>query len=90
MKMSTAKQLDDLKCPVCKEVYTDPRILSCGHTFCRPCIGALSERACPICRKQFIFSGTGVDDLTKNFCVANLLQKEELSSSCEAGKYGAG
>jgi len=30
--MATAKQLDDImECPICTEVYTDPRVLPCIH-----------------------------------------------------------
>lgn len=30
-----------LECPVCMEKFTDPRILPCGHTFCRQCLERL-------------------------------------------------
>ena len=60
--MATAKQLDDItECPICTEVYTDPRVLPCGHTYCLKCIEAWSkdkqareELARSLCRKQFI------------------------------------
>ncbi|CAM4727017.1 unnamed protein product [Leuciscus chuanchicus] len=29
---------DDLKCPVCVELFTDPVRLPCGHNFCQTCI----------------------------------------------------
>ncbi|XP_056113184.1 probable E3 ubiquitin-protein ligase MID2 isoform X1 [Rhinichthys klamathensis goyatoka] len=31
-------QEDDLKCPVCVELFTDPVRLPCGHNFCETCI----------------------------------------------------
>jgi len=96
--MATAKQLDDItECPICTEVYTDPRVLPCVHTYCLKCIEAWSkdkqpgdEVACPLCRKEFTLSSNGVGDLPKNFLVANSLQINELStaesktSPCEA------
>ena len=96
--MATAKQLDDItECPICTEVYTDPRVLPCGHTICLKCIREWSrdkqpgdKLACPLCRKEFTLSSNGVDDLPKNFFVTNFLQMKELSSGdsktgpCEA------
>ena len=57
--MATAKQLDDItECPICTEVYTDPRSLPCVHTYCLKCLKTISkdkppgdEVACPLCRK---------------------------------------
>ena len=84
--MATVKQLDDItECPVCKEVYRDPRVLPCRHSFCRSCIEALRNLACPLCRTPFTLPN-GADDLPKNFEV-NFLQIKKLSrvqSSCEA------
>jgi len=86
--MATAKQLDDItECPICTEVYTDPRSLPCVHTYCLKCIEAWSKDkqpgdklACPLCRKEFTLPSNGVKDLPKNFFVANFLQMKELSS----------
>ena len=101
-KMATAKQLDDItECPICTEVYTDPRVLPCVHTYCLKCIEAWSKDkqpgdklACPLCRKEFTLPSNGVSDLPKNFFVANFLQMKELSSvesktsRCEACSGG--
>ena len=86
--MATAKQLDDItECPICTEVYTDPRVLPCVHTYCLKCIEAWNKDkqpgdklACPLCRKEFTLPTNGVSDLPKNFFVANFLQMKELSS----------
>ena len=100
--MAIAKQLDDItECPICTEVYTDPRVLPCGHTYCLKCIEAWSkdkqpgdELACPLCRKQFTLPSNGVSDLPKNFFITNFLQMKELSnvesktSPCEACSGG--
>ena len=100
--MATAKQLDDVtECPICTEVYTDPRVLPCGHTYCLKCIEAWSKDkqpgnklACPLCRKEFTLPSNGVSDLPKNFLVANFLQMKELAKvdsktrPCEACSGG--
>ncbi|KAH3788989.1 uncharacterized protein LOC127842160 [Dreissena polymorpha] len=41
-----AETLDDtLKCYVCDEFFTKPRILPCGHSFCSECVLKLRENA---------------------------------------------
>ncbi|KAG9262811.1 nuclear factor 7, brain-like [Astyanax mexicanus] len=46
---------DDLSCPVCCELYQDPQLLSCGHSFCRRCLNkhhaVNPARACAVCRQ---------------------------------------
>jgi len=86
--MATAKQLDDImECPICTEVYTDPRVLPCVHTYCLKCIREWSkdkqpgdELACPLCRKEFTLPSSGVEDLPRNFFIANFFQMKDLSS----------
>lgn len=96
--MATLKQLDELtECPICMEVYTDPRLLPCMHTYCLKCIETWSEDkqlgdklSCPLCRKEFTLPSNGVRDLPKNFFIQKFLQARELSSEqsntgyCEA------
>ncbi|CAM4453644.1 unnamed protein product [Leuciscus chuanchicus] len=46
---------EELSCPVCTELFTDPVLLSCGHSFCRQCINdhwtSSRSRNCPVCRQ---------------------------------------
>ena len=84
--MATAKQLNDvMECPICTEVFTDPRVLPCVHTYCLKCIKAWRDKqsgdklACPVCRKEFTLPSSGVEGLPKNFYVANFVQMKELS-----------
>ena len=41
-----------LGCPICYQIFEDPRFLDCGHGFCLSCIeSALSNKnECPVCR----------------------------------------
>uniref|UniRef100_A0A665VLI7 Uncharacterized protein n=1 Tax=Echeneis naucrates TaxID=173247 RepID=A0A665VLI7_ECHNA len=49
--MASFSYTEELTCPVCLSIFTDPVILPCGHAFCRECItGYLSSLAkCPQC-----------------------------------------
>ncbi|XP_069771713.1 zinc-binding protein A33-like [Narcine bancroftii] len=50
---STGSLLDELSCPLCRQPYTEPVVLDCGHVFCRECISRWWEagraRRCPEC-----------------------------------------
>jgi len=86
---SAAKQLDDLsECPICTEVYTDPRVLPCVHTFCLKCIDKWGKDkavdgklACPMCRKEIMIPEGGFADLPKNFFVEKLMDVRKLAGA---------
>ncbi|KAL3063542.1 hypothetical protein OYC64_003164 [Pagothenia borchgrevinki] len=47
---------EDLCCPVCWEVFRDPVLLSCSHSFCKACLqnwfGEKPTRECPVCKRR--------------------------------------
>src|SRR6218665_485392 len=83
-KETAAKQLREItECPICMNVFTDPRVLPCIHTFCLECLKSISDTAqkdtghklpCPLCRKEFIIPTDGLAAVPKNFFLENLLQ----------------
>uniref|UniRef100_A0A8K9V1T5 Uncharacterized protein n=1 Tax=Oncorhynchus mykiss TaxID=8022 RepID=A0A8K9V1T5_ONCMY len=46
----------DLSCPVCCEIFREPVILSCSHSFCRACLEETWSKGgtqdCPVCRRR--------------------------------------
>ncbi|XP_035276399.1 tripartite motif-containing protein 35-like [Anguilla anguilla] len=47
---------EELSCPVCSEIFRDPVLLSCSHSFCKACLQQYWEqkgsRECPVCRRR--------------------------------------
>ena len=93
--MATARPLDDdTECPICTEVYTDPRILPCVHMFCFKCIERWSKYkkpghqvACPLCREKFTVPSNGLVNLPKRIFVSKP-SVESKTSPCEACSGG--
>ncbi|XP_068120784.1 E3 ubiquitin/ISG15 ligase TRIM25-like [Hyperolius riggenbachi] len=59
--MASADLSQELECPVCLSIYTDPVNLRCGHNFCRGCIDRVLDTqegsggySCPECREGFM------------------------------------
>ena len=44
----------ELECPVCYNMFNNPCMFRCGHSFCRDCIDTMleSKRECAICRQE--------------------------------------
>lgn len=56
-KKKSALARDDLACALCGELYTDPRLLPCLHSFCKRCLEhTVNPRSttlvCHLCRKE--------------------------------------
>ncbi|XP_007893312.2 nuclear factor 7, brain-like [Callorhinchus milii] len=70
---------EELICPVCLDLFTDPVLLCCSHSFCRSCITRFwenqGENTCPVCQETF-----PERNLRTNRALANLSEKaQELS-----------
>jgi len=89
---SADKELDDMtECSICTEVFTDPRVLPCIHTFCLKCLlnygndrQPRDSLPCPLCRKEFTIPDDGLSGMQKNFFMEKLLHARKLSAGQEA------
>ncbi|KAF6727741.1 Tripartite motif-containing protein 35 [Oryzias melastigma] len=46
---------EDLTCPVCCDIFKDPVLLPCSHSFCRNCLKRCRDskfQGCPVCRRR--------------------------------------
>lgn len=64
----------DLTCPVCKDIFKEPVLLSCSHSFCQECLEASwknqAKRQCPLCRKCCDGETPIPNRALKNTCVS--------------------
>ncbi|XP_014266615.3 E3 ubiquitin-protein ligase TRIM35-like [Maylandia zebra] len=76
---------NDLSCPVCHDIYRDPVILSCSHSFCRFCLqtwwSEILEPNCPTCKKTNLSNDPPRNLALKNLCEAFLLQRDKKPSA---------
>ncbi|XP_028267201.1 nuclear factor 7, brain [Parambassis ranga] len=77
---------DDLTCPICCDIFTDPILLPCGHSFCRSCLKKCRDtglRECPVCRKRATKSNLTSNLALKNVCEAVVQARRQSSVSEE-------
>eukprot|EP00741_Cyanophora_paradoxa_P010525 tig00000158_g10177.t1 len=64
-----------LTCAICMDIYSDPRLLHCSHTFCATCL-IRAEHAgvvvCAVCRQPTTVGAGGSLSLNKNYTVVQL------------------
>ncbi|XP_054878250.1 E3 ubiquitin-protein ligase TRIM17-like [Poeciliopsis prolifica] len=75
---------NDLCCPVCLEIFKDPVLLSCSHSFCKECLQKYwrrgTGRSCPVCRKRSASDAPPCNLALKNLCETFLQQREQRAS----------
>ena len=83
---------DELDCPICKETFSHPKSLSCGHIFCSGCLQKTVKTqqysdilTCPTCRRPTRLSLNGVDALPNNYYICNLVEKFNKQQMTKAG-----
>ncbi|XP_041049654.1 E3 ubiquitin/ISG15 ligase TRIM25-like isoform X2 [Carcharodon carcharias] len=76
--MDPAALEDELTCAECLQVYQDPVILPCQHSFCLKCIKRVWAHTagpgrfeCPQCRRKF----NSRPSLERNFTLCNIVEK---------------
>ncbi|ROL50882.1 Tripartite motif-containing protein 35 [Anabarilius grahami] len=75
----------DYMCSVCREIFKDPVVLSCGHSVCKECLQQCwrtkETQECPVCRRRSSRDDPPVSLTLKNLCESFLKKKNERRSS---------
>ncbi|XP_048049759.1 zinc-binding protein A33-like [Megalobrama amblycephala] len=75
---------DDFSCPVCHEIFKDPVLLSCSHSFCKECLQQFwrtrETQDCPVCRRVSRHKPP-LNLALKNLCESFLKERNEKRSS---------
>ncbi|XP_070759531.1 nuclear factor 7, ovary-like [Enoplosus armatus] len=76
---------EDLSCPVCQDIFKDPVVLSCSHSFCEDCLKSWwrqkQTQECPVCKRRSSMYKPPVSLTLKNLCEAFLLERDQRSSA---------
>ncbi|XP_039652502.1 nuclear factor 7, ovary-like [Perca fluviatilis] len=74
----------DLSCPVCQDVFKEPVVLSCSHSFCRGCLQSWWTGKpiweCPVCKRRSSRSDPPRNLVLKNLCESFLLDRDQRPS----------
>ncbi|XP_041457388.1 uncharacterized protein LOC121409538 [Lytechinus variegatus] len=84
-----------LECPVCLTTFTDPKILSCCHTYCKVCLEKLLEChgddqmiRCPVCRTDTQVPNQDVSQLPASLALRNLIEdvknQHQICTNCDS------
>ncbi|CAB1426573.1 unnamed protein product, partial [Pleuronectes platessa] len=75
---------EDRCCPICHDVYRDPVLLSCSHSFCKDCVKSWWKdkevKECPLCKRRSSKDEPPVNLALKNLCETFLQERDQSSS----------
>ena len=70
------KAQNNLTCPVCYQLFKNPKYLPCYHSYCEGCLEKMqvqSKIICPECRQEAKVPAGGVKELPNNFFINRLV-----------------
>ncbi|XP_039639426.1 E3 ubiquitin-protein ligase TRIM39-like [Perca fluviatilis] len=75
---------EDFCCSVCHEVFRDPVVLSCSHSFCKDCLKSWwaekQTQECPVCKKRSSRPEPPRNLELKKLCESFLQQRDQRAS----------
>ena len=90
---SINSQLDqELQCSICHDMFKDPRMLPCQHTFCLECLEKFSKQGngitidCSLCKRIHDLPGeNGAKGFPENMLMKSLLEIKINPTAPSAG-----
>ena len=81
----------NLKCSICLELFNDPRLLPCLHTYCLKCLQGLvndqkSDLSCPQCRAKHKIPKGGVGSYLCDLSILSELETAKATTEIEQTK----
>lgn len=72
---------EDLCCPICQDIFKNPVILLCSHSFCKDCIQSWwtdkAIKVCPVCKVKHLRTDAPCNLALKKLCEAFSQQKAQ-------------
>src|SRR5688572_10703505 len=76
------------ECSICVQIFTNPKILPCVHTFCLHCLEKYGkdkkpgdQMVCPICRNECIIPDGGFCNLPNNIFIGKMVEIGKLATA---------
>ena len=86
-KGTDSSSSNEHKCSVCLELFTDPQVLPCCHTFCLECLKKTATRektrgqiTCPKCRESHVIPEGGLSEFLTDFMTNYEIEVKSVSS----------
>ncbi|XP_062264591.1 nuclear factor 7, ovary-like [Platichthys flesus] len=80
----SSKSDEDFSCPICHDIYKDPVVLSCSHSFCKACLQrwwrGKQALLCPCCKTKSSTGNPPRNLALKNLCEAFLKERDRKGS----------
>ena len=80
------KATTNLTCPICYQLFKNPKYLPCYHSYCEKCLEKMVVRSkitCPECRQKVTVPVGGVKKLTNNFFISRMVDELVLQRKVE-------
>ncbi|XP_034449189.1 E3 ubiquitin-protein ligase TRIM39 [Hippoglossus hippoglossus] len=86
---------EELSCPICCEIFKEPVVLRCSHSFCRACLQQFwnkkkARRECPVCRSKCSLTEPTVSLVLKNVADTFLKEQERKTAIGGRGSWAGG
>ena len=76
----------NLTCPICYQLFNNPKYLPCHHSYCEQCLEKMQVQnkiICPECRNEATVPPGGVKDLPNNFFINRMVDELILKRKVE-------